>query len=120
MPLAIRISLLFLLTLLAACGRSSPGRLKNEVDRAELSPGEEKPYVFMTDRPIEVGVMIAHDVSGGIVQLKQSDGSAAGTGHYFISYKWWPVDGKVDLTLVNNSKTRVETVVFKGGEPEPE
>lgn len=92
---------------------------RNEIGRVTLSPGQHKVYGFDTQDPMRIGILLAQDVSGGLVELQQvGSASKGGTAHYYMSRQWQPIDGRIELKLVNNSKTEVEVVIFKGSKPE--
>jgi hypothetical protein len=67
---------------------------------------------------MEIGILLNHDVSGGIVELQQADSiDTDGTGSYWVSRQWQPKNNKIELKLVNNSTDQVEVIVFNGEKP---
>lgn len=102
-------------TLLAGCGGR---KYENELHRVILDPGQSVPFTFETEKPIWIGLVLAHEVSGGLVEMEQiGKVSKGGTGHWYTSREWQPVDGKTELLLSNRSQSRVETTIFEGSEP---
>jgi hypothetical protein len=100
---------------LAACNRTC----KNQIDCLTLIPGQSKIYSFSTQNSMRIGVLIDHEVMGGIVDLQQVGSvNRCGTGHGWMSREWSPIDGKIELKVINNSKEKVEATIFKGREPE--
>ena len=97
----------------------SCGYHENEVDRVMLDPGQVRTYSFETEDSIEIGILLAREVDGGVVELQQvGSDSIAGTSHLYVSRDWAPIEGKIELELVNKSVSSIEVVVFRGGEPD--
>lgn len=91
---------------------------KNHIDRVTLTPGQSKSYSFSTKEALRIGILIDHEVTGGLVELRQVGAvGTLGTSVYWASTQWPPINGKIELTLTNNSKEKVTVTVFQGHEP---
>jgi len=97
----------------------SCGYRENEIDRVMLDPGQVSAYSFETQDPIEIGIKLAREVKGGVIELRQEGSdSKAGTSHLYVSRDWTPIEGKIELELINQSVSSVEVVVCRGSEPD--
>jgi hypothetical protein len=88
------------------------------IDRLSLAPGQNKEYAFVTEKPMSIGLLLDHDVEGGVVKLVRLGAvGSAGTGSYWVSREWEPKEGRILLRLENQSASAVEVTVFEGREP---
>ena len=91
---------------------------RNAIDHISLSPGEHRIYSLETDKPMKIGIVLDQAVSGGMVELQQLGSlSKGGTDHHYISRRWTPIEGKIELKLINTSKTKVEVSIFEENNP---
>ena len=99
---------------LISCGQTE---IKNVFDKVTLKPNEHKNYSIDTTTEERIGIYLEKPITGGMVKLKQGPISSLGCGNHFASRSWYPENNKIKLTLVNESNSEVEIVLFKGHSP---